>query len=130
MAVNPNTSRLDLRTNSATLLHISSPNRSTESHLGVVCTGQNLLLSLPGQDWENWTEWLFGDNAGVVLWTVDDGWLDEVAWGVGWVLAADCDLPTFLLNILEEAANALVPGFLLAIVLSAGMKLGTYCIEF
>lgn len=130
MRVNPNATGLDLATNSATLLHISSPDRSTESHLRVVGTGQNLLLSLPGQDWENWTEWLLGDNAGVVLWTVDDGWLDEVAWGVGWVLAADCDLPAFLLDVLEEAANALVPGLLLAIVLSAGIKLGTYCIEF
>ena len=114
MRVDPNTSGLDLRTNSTALLHISSPNRSTEAHLGVVRTRHNLLLSLPGQDWENWTEWLLGDNARVVLWTIDDGWLDEVAWGVGWILAADGDLPTFLLDVLEETADALVPDDVLA----------------
>lgn len=112
MRVDPNTARLDLRTNSAALLHISSPNRRTKSHLGVVRTGKNLILSFPREDRQDWAEWLLGDNSGVVLWTVDDGWLDEVTWGVGWVLAADCDLPAFLLDILEEAADALIPVFI------------------
>lgn len=113
--VDPDRSRLKLLSNSSTLSHVSSPDGCTKSHLGVVRTLDDLVLGLPGENWENWAEWLLGDDAGVVLWTVDEGWLDEEAWGVGWVLAANGNLPALLLNVLEEFTNSVVPGILSAI---------------
>lgn len=107
MGVDPDATGLELAGHAGCLLEVVGPHRGAKTHLRVVCAVNDILLVLPYEEGHDGTEWLFCDNAGVLLRVVDDGGGDEVAGLAGVVLAADSDVPLFLLNVVEECLDLL-----------------------
>lgn len=89
------------------LLDILTPHTGTETSLGVVCAGNDLLKVRPWLCRDDGAEWLFLDDARVVGRVVDDGGLDEVSLGRGDVGRADGEFVALGLTVFEESLDLL-----------------------
>lgn len=88
------------------MIEILGPDGRTETHLGVVGAGNNVVLVLPREEGHDGAERLLGDDARVLGWTIDNGRGNEVA-GLVFVLAANSNAPLLLLDVAEEGLDLL-----------------------
>jgi len=106
-AVDEDVTGLEALSNLLGVCNILTEDAGSQTRIGVVGAGNHILLIGPRLSGNNWTEWLLGDDSGVIRWVVDDGRLNEEALARGDIGLADCELVALLLRVLKEALHLL-----------------------
>lgn len=77
--IHPHASGFKTQSNTLGLCRVSTPHRSAEALICIICAPNNVLLVLPLENRHDRTERLILYHAGVLWWVGDNGWRNEIS---------------------------------------------------